>query len=292
MQYREIQTKGILKTIQGEDDWFGLSYNMNLYRGCEHQCIYCDSRSACYRIEHFNHEVLIKTNALSLLEDTLPRKRNIGFIGFGSMNDPYTTAEKQYGLTGQALVIAAKYRFPVHIITKSDMVLKDKETLISINQVKARVSFTVTTADDDLAKILEPGAPAPSRRLAAMKQLSESGIETGLLMMPVLPFIEDSPRNVLDVVEAAVANGAGYIIPSFGMTIREGQREYYYEKLDSHFPGLRQKYEQTFGDQYFCEARDRRRLEKIFIEACEAHGLATHVSSYPPEPNTVQLSLF
>jgi len=292
MRYREIQTKGILNPIQGQDDWFGLSYNMNLYRGCEHQCIYCDSRSTCYRIENFNHEVLIKINALSLLEETLPRKRRVGFIGFGSMNDPYTYAEKRYRLTGQALKIAEKYRFPVHIITKSDMVLKDKATLISVNQVKARVSFTVTTTDDDLAKKLEPGAPAPSRRLAAMKELSESGIETGVLMMPILPFIEDSPRNVLDVVEAAAVNGADYIIPSFGMTIREGQREYYYGQLERHFPGLRQKYEQAFGDQYFCAARDRQCLEKIFSQACEAHGLATKISSYAPKSNVVQLSLF
>ena len=292
MKYREIQTKGILNPIQGEDDWFGLSYNMNLYRGCEHQCIYCDSRSTCYRIESFNDEVLVKTNALSLLEETLPRKRKIGFIGFGSMNDPYTYAEKRYGLTGRALTLAAKYRFPVHIITKSDLVLKDKETLISINQVKARVSFTVTTADDALAKILEPGAPTPSRRLAAMKQLSEAGIETGVLMMPILPFIEDSPQNVLDVVEAAAANGADYIIPSFGVTIREGQREYFYDQLDRHFPGLRQKYEQTFGEQYFCEAQNRHRLEKIFKDACEEYGLATQVSSYPKKSKAVQPTLF
>ena len=292
MQYREIQTKGILNPIQGEDDWFGLSYNMNLYRGCEHQCIYCDSRSTCYRIENFNDEVLVKINALSLLQETLPRKRKIGFIGFGSMNDPYTYAERIYGLTGKALKIIAKYRFPVHIITKSDRVVNDIETLILINQVKARVSFTVTTADDGLAKILEPGAPSPSRRLSAMKQLSEAGIETGVLMMPVLPFIEDSPQNVLDVVEAAAANGAGYIIPSFGMTIREGQREYFYDQLDKHFQGLRKKYEQTFGEKYFCEAQNRHQLQKIFMDACQEYGLATQVSSYPKKSTEVQMPLF
>ncbi|MDY6867061.1 MAG: hypothetical protein SVT56_04030 [Chloroflexota bacterium] len=149
MQYREVRVKGILNTVQGEDDWFGLSDNMNLYRGCEHQCIYCDTRSDCYQIENFEKVVLIKINALPLLEDILLRKRKVGMIGFGSMNDPYTFAEKQYNLTGEALKIVAKYRFPVHIITTSDMVLKDLKTLIGINQVKARVSFTVTTADDD-----------------------------------------------------------------------------------------------------------------------------------------------
>jgi len=164
LKYREIEAKGILNHVREVDEWFGLSYNINLYRGCEHQCIYCDTRSTCYQIENFDEEVLIKVNALSLLEDALPRKRRVGIIGFGSMNDPYTYAEKRFKLTSGALAIVAKYRFPVHIITKSDMVLKDLEVLKRINQVKARVSFTITTTDDNLAKVLKPGAPSPSRR--------------------------------------------------------------------------------------------------------------------------------
>ncbi len=292
MRYREVQVKGVLNHVQGEDDWFGLSYNMNLYRGCEHQCIYCDTRSDCYRIENFNEEVLVKVNALSLLEDALPRKRKKGIIGFGSMNDPYTFAEKRYNLTGEALKIVAKHRFPVHIITKSDMVLKDLETLKVINQVKARVSFTVTTTDDDLAKILEPGAPSPSRRLAAMAKLAEAGIETGVVMMPVLPFIEDTPENVLGVVTAAAEYSAAYIIPSFGMTIRDGQREHYYGKLDQHFPGLRERYEQTLQNVYHCPARDHSHLADIFYKACKTQGLKTWVSPYPPKSELTQLPLF
>jgi DNA repair photolyase len=292
MEYREVQVKGILNRVRGVDDWFGLSYNMNLYRGCEHQCIYCDTRSLCYQIENFDDEVLIKVNALPLLEDTLPRKRKVGIIGFGSMNDPYTFAEKRYNLTGEALEIVAKYRFPVHIITKSDMVLKDLETLIQINRVKARVSFTVTTVDDELAKVLEPGAPSPSRRMAAMKQLAENGIETGVVMMPVLPFIEDTPENVLGVVEAAAQHNADYIIPSFGMTVREGQREHYYKKLDQHFPGVREQYEMTFGSAYHCPARNSAKLSGVFMDACKTHNLRTSVSSYPQEPQQSQLPLF
>ena len=292
MQYREVQVKGILNRVRGVDDWFGLAYNMNLYRGCEHQCIYCDTRSLCYQIENFDDEVLIKINALTLLDDTLPRKRKIGIIGFGSMNDPYTFAEEQYNLTGEALKIVAKYRFPVHIITKSDMVLKDLGTLKQINQIKARVSFTVTTADDALAKVLEPWAPSPSRRLAAMKQLSEAGIETGVVMMPVLPFIEDTPKNVLGVVTAAAEYGADYLIPSFGMTVREGQREHYYMKLDQHFPGVREQYEQTFGFAYHCPARNTGKLSRIFMDACKAHNLKTRVTSYPQESGQSQPKLF
>jgi DNA repair photolyase len=292
MKYREIQVKGILNTVQGEDDWFGLAYNMNLYRGCDHQCIYCDTRSDCYQIENFEGEVLVKVNALSLLEDALPRKRKVGMIGFGSMNDPYTYAEQQYNLTGDALKIVAKYRFPVHIITKSDMVLKDLETLKQINRVKARVSFTVTTTDDALARILEPGAPSPSQRLSAMRVLADAGIETGVVMMPVLPFIEDTANNVLGVVQSAAAHHADYIIPAFGMTVRDGQRAYYYAKLDEHFPGLREKYIETFGDSYHCPARDRDHLANVFFDACEQHGLLTQVSAYPPKSDFEQLSLF
>lgn len=292
LHYREVTVKGILNSVRGDDDWFGLSYNMNLYRGCEHQCVYCDTRSACYQIENFDEEVLVKINALELLEDSLPRKRKLGVIGFGSMNDPYTYAEDQYGLTGKALDIVAKYRFPVHIITKSDLVLKDLEALKRINQVKARVSFTITTTDDTLAAKLEPGAPSPSRRLAAMKALAAAGIETGVVMMPILPFIEDSPENIEAIVKAAAANGAAYIIPFFGVTVREGQREHFYRKLDEHFPGVRQRYEQAFGTSYFCPARDAYHLERLFNEFCAGYGIPTHLSPYPPEPSAEQPTLF
>lgn len=292
MRYREITSKGILNPVQGEDDWFGLSYNLNLYRGCEHQCIYCDTRSTCYRIENFNEEVLIKINALPLLEQTLVRIRKVGFIGFGSMNDPYTYAEHHYQLTSQALAIVAKYRFPVHIITKSDMVLKDLAILKKINQVRARVSFTITTTDDALAKILEPGAPTPSRRLKAMQQLSNNGIETGVVMMPILPFIEDTLENIDGIVEATAAYGGQYIIPAFGMSIRDGQREYFYHKLDEHFLGLRERYEQTFGNRYHCPAQNHRRLANRFYEQCQRLGLQTRVSSYDGGSNCQQLKLF
>ncbi|MBG0787382.1 MAG: radical SAM protein [Anaerolineaceae bacterium] len=292
LNYREVTVKGILNPVRGEDDWFGLSYNMNLYRGCEHQCIYCDTRSACYQIENFDEEVLVKINALELLEEALPHKRKLGVIGFGSMNDPYTYAEDQYGLTGKALEIVAKYRFPVHIITKSDRVLKDLATLKRINQVKARVSFTLTTTDDALAARLEPGAPSPTRRLAAMAQLAEAGIETGVVMMPILPFIEDSPENIEAIVLAAATHGAAYIIPSFGVTVREGQREHFYRKLDEQFSGVRQQYERTFGTNYFCPARNARQLEGLFTDLCTRHNIATRLSPYPPKLDVEQPPLF
>jgi len=168
---KEINAKVILNPVKQPDDWFGLKYNMNLYRGCQHQCIYCDSRSECYQIENFS-DVLVKVNAIDLLRDELSRKRVKGTIGTGSMNDPYMPLEAKRNLTGQALQVIAEYHFPVHIVTKSDLVLKDLDTLHEINRVYAAVSFTITTTDDQLGKKLEPGAPRVSERLAAMKILT------------------------------------------------------------------------------------------------------------------------
>lgn len=167
---REIQAKRLLAHRKEPDDWFGIQYNFNIYRGCEHQCIYCDSRSECYGIEDFR-DVLVKVNAIELLRDELPRKRQVGVIGTGSMSDPYTPAERRYGLTGQALRVIAEHRFPLHLITKSDLILKDLEPLTQIaRDTRATVSFTLTTVDDDLARILEPGAPPPRHGCARWRR--------------------------------------------------------------------------------------------------------------------------
>jgi DNA repair photolyase len=292
MKYTEIEVKSILNKVNGRDDWFGLTYNMNLYRGCEHQCIYCDTRSECYQIEDFGNEVLIKINGVNLLRNTLPKKKLIGTIGFGSINDPYTFAEAKYGLTGQALEVIAEQGWPVHIITKSDMVLKDLATLIRINKTLAHVSFTITTVDDDLAKKIEPGAPSPSRRLKAMKILAENGIQTGVTMMPVLPFILDTQLNLTMLVEAAHANKAAYVLPEFGMTLRDRQREHYYSALDQHFPGIRQKYEDTFGEKYSATTVRREFLEGLFNKLCGQYGIATRIEKYPSRQRIAQLGLF
>ena len=176
--YREIQAKTLLSTIQGDDPVFGLKYNLNLYRGCEHQCIYCDSRSECYGIENF-HDVLVKVNAIELLEKELARKRIKGTVGFGSMSDPYTRAELTYGLTHKALEVLARRGFPAHLITKSDLILRDIDLIAAVNRVHCSVCFTLTTTDDALAREVEPGAPLPSARLSAMRRLAERGIPAG-----------------------------------------------------------------------------------------------------------------
>ncbi len=292
MKYTEIQVKSILNKVTGNDDLFGLMYNMNLYRGCEHQCVYCDSRSECYQIADFNTEVLVKINGVGLLRNTLPKKKVIGTIGFGSMNDPYTFAEAKYGLTGQALEVIADQGWPVHIITKSDMVLKDLVTLKRINQSRAQVSFTITTVDDELASKIEPGAPAPSRRLKAMKVLAENGIYTGITMMPLLPFILDNQLNITTLVEAAHAFKAAYIVPGFAVTLRDRQRDYFYAQLDKTFPGIRQKYEENFADSYVATINRKPFLESLFQKLCAQYGIATWIEKYPPRLKVSQLGLF
>jgi DNA repair photolyase len=286
---KEIQAKTMLARVKGTDDYFGLYYNMNLYRGCQHQCIYCDSRSECYQIENFNHDVLIKVNAIDLLRRELAGKRVVGTIGTGSMNDPYMPLEDKVGLTRRAIEIIHEFGFPIHTITKSDLVVRDLDLFADIQrQTYAAVTFTVTTADDDLSKKLEPGAPVSSKRLAALRTLSLRGILTGITLMPVLPFIEDTEDNIRRIVTLAAEHGARYILPAFGITLRDRQRAYYYDKLDLHFPSLRTRYEKSFGEKYSAHAQNAKRLGQIFGELCERYGIATRMPVFTPVPHIRQ----
>jgi len=290
----EITSKTILNHVKQPDPWFGLKYNMNLYRGCQHQCIYCDSRSECYRLGDLA-DIRVKVNALDLLEDALPRKRVRGTIGFGSMNDLYMPIEKEYRLARGALEIIRNQLFPVHILTKSDLALRDLDILTEISKVYAAVSFTITTADDDLARKVEPGAPLPSDRFNAMRKLANAGILTGVTMMPILPFLEDDPENIRQIVRTAADCGASYIIPAYGMTLRPGSREYYYKKLDYSFPGLKEKYIQAFGDSYQCSAPDWRQLEDVFQEEISKGNIRSAIPVFVPDKNfkkTNQISMF
>ncbi len=287
---KDITAKVLLNTVRQPDDWFGLKYNMNLYRGCQHQCIYCDSRSACYQIENFS-DILVKVNAIELLQQELSRKRVKGTIGTGSMNDPYMPVEAQRELTRQALQVIAAYRFPVHIITKSDLVLRDLDILREISQVYAAVSITITTADDRLGRKIEPGAAKVSARFGALQTLAENGITAGVTLMPVLPFLEDSLENIRQIVFQAHQAGAKYIIPSFGMTLRDRQREYYFQKLDLLFPGLKDKYKRNFGFNYQVPANNSANLKQKFDEWCQEFDIATRMPQYSP-PRVNQMPLF
>lgn len=286
---RSITAKTLLSSVRQPDPWFGLRYSLNLYRGCQHQCIYCDSRSECYRIEDFR-DILVKSNAIDLLRKELSRKRTRGTIGTGSMNDPYMPLEAKVGLTGRALDVIAEHRFPVHVLTKSDLVTRDIDRLVQIGRVYAAASFTITTIDDDLSREVEPGAPPTSRRLSAMQALAAGGVLTGAMMMPILPFLEDDEANITAIVERTKDHGGTYVVAAFGMTLRDRQRAYYYAQLDRLFPGLSTAYRRTYGNRYECPTPNAVRLEQVYREACERVGLATRMPVYAAT-STSQLSL-
>jgi len=288
---KEIRAKTLVSRISGIDSIFGLDYNFNLYRGCQHRCIYCDSRSQCYRIEHFDRDVLIKINAIELLKNELSRKRRKGIIGTGSMSDPYMPLEEQVQLTARTLETIAECGFGVHVITKSDLVVRDIDILQKISRVSAAVSLTITTVDDELSKIVEPGAPPSSARFRAMQRLSQAGIETRVALMPTLPFIEDSWENISAIIEEAHRCGAKVVIPWFGMSMRDRQRAYFYNRLDESFPGLRERYEATFGDSYMCPSPHAEVLYRRVQTLCEELGIATQVKPLLA-PTAEELQLF
>ncbi len=274
---KEIHAKTLVSRVGGIDSLFGLDYSLNLYRGCQHRCTYCDSRSRCYGIDAFDRDVLIKTNAIELLRDELPRKRRKGIIGTGSMNDPYMPLEEETTLTRRALEVIAAYGFGVHVITKSDLVVRDIDILQRISRVSAAVSLTITTADDALSKIIEPGAPVSSVRLQTMRRLSGAGIETRVALMPVLPMIEDSWDNVSTIIEESARCGAKAIIPWFGLTMRDHQRDYFYRRLDASFPGLREQYEAAYGEDYACPSSHADSLQRRAKALCEKLGIVMRV---------------
>ncbi len=270
---RYIPAKTIISGYAANDSWFGCNYNMNIYKGCHHGCIYCDSRSECYRVENFD-EVRAKENALSLIERELKSKRRTGVIGTGAMSDPYNRFEDKYFLTRGALELINTYRFGAAIATKSGLVARDTDILEKISSHSpVLVKITVTACDDSLCKKVEPNAPLSSERFAAIKELSSRGIFTGILLMPVLPFIEDEPENISGIIERAARSGAKFIYPAFGVTLRQNQRDYFFEKLDEAFPGVKQKYIRQFGNSYRCSSPRAHELMDKFAGMCDARGL-------------------
>ena len=222
MEYIEAKT---MLTKCRDSSWFGTNYNMNIYKGCCHGCIYCDSRSECYRIEEFD-KVRAKKDSLLLLRNELQRKIRTGIIGFGAMSDPYNPFEQELELTRHSLELVDAYGFGAAIATKSPLITRDTDILQSIAEHSPVIcKITVTAADDELSKKVEPNASPSSKRMNAIKQLSESGIFSGILLMPVLPFIEDNEKNITAIVDMAADSGAKFIYPAFGMTLRGNQRK-------------------------------------------------------------------
>ncbi len=255
--------------------WFGYSHNMNLYKGCCHGCIYCDSRSDCYGIEGFDR-VRAKENALQIIRDELRRKVKTGVVGTGAMSDPYNPFEKKLCLTRHALELLDAYGFGVGIATKSDGIVRDTDILTEIaSHSPVLCKITITTYDDDLCKRIEPHVAPSSKRFETLGQLAEKGLFTGILLMPVLPFLEDSIHNVREIVRRAKRANVRFIYPAFGMTLRGNQREWYLQKLEALFPGqnLREQYQKTFRDRYECRSPHAAELWKFFSNDCEQAGI-------------------
>lgn len=248
---------------------------MNLYRGCQHGCIYCDARSLCYQMNHPFEDIGVKENALPLLEQALRAKRKKCMIGTGAMSDPYMPLEEKLQLTRGALELIHRYGFGVAIQTKSCRILRDLELLKAINdQSKAVVQMTLTTYDERLCRMVEPNVSTTCQRAEALRKFRDAGIPTVVWLSPLLPWLNDTPENILGILEYCRGAGVkGIINFGMGLTLRDGDREYYYAALDRHFPGLKQRYIQTYGNAYELPSPNSQALWQLFHEKCEQYGI-------------------
>ena len=286
-----VQVKGILSTKNG----------MNLYRGCSHGCIYCDSRSTCYHMDHDFEDIEVKANALELLELALKRKRKKCMLGTGSMTDPYIPLEQELGNVRKALSLAYRYGFGFTLITKSAGVLRDLDLLKAIHErTKCVVQMTLTTYDEDLCRKLEPGVSTTRERFEALKQLNRAGIPTVVWFSPILPFINDTEENIRGILDYCIqAKVYGVICFGMGMTLREGNREYFYSQLDRLFPHMKERYIRAYGTQYVVNSPRNEELMKLFGRICDANGIVRdrqkifrYLETFEEKNKSVQLSLF
>ena len=263
-----VEAKGILSGSSSH-------YGMNIYRGCSHGCIYCDSRSSCYQFTHPFEDIEVKRNAPELLEAALRSKKAPCMIGTGSMSDPYMHCEEKLRLTRRCLEIILKYGFGIALQTKSDRILQDIDLLDAINR-KARcvVQVTLTTFDDNLCRIIEPAVCNTKRRIEVLAEMQKRGIPTVVWMTPILPFINDTEENVRAILGECIRTGVkGIVCFNIGMTLREGNREYYYAALDRHFPGLKEKYIRRYGNAYDVPSPNAKKLMEILKSICTEHGI-------------------
>ena len=266
----EVNVKGILSVKNG----------MNIYRGCLHGCIYCDSRSLCYQMKHKFEDVEVKANAVGLLENTLRRKRNKCMIGTGAMSDPYMPIEEKLGNMRKCLEVIERYGFGVTMITKSTKVLRDLDLLKKINEKsKCVVQMTLTTYDEYLCRIVEPNVETTYERFRALEILHDNGIPTVVWLCPILPFINDTEENIRGILDYCVrAKVKGIINFDMGVTLRDGNREYFYKKLDEHFPGLKEKYIRMYGNSYQLSSPNSRQLNMIYKSECFKNGIMCDVN--------------
>jgi len=288
----KVEAKGILNVN-------GNGTGMNIYRGCTHGCIYCDSRSLCYHFTHPFEDVEVKINAPGLLEKALKSKRKKCMIGTGSMSDPYMHCEQELRLTRRCLEIIYDRGFGAAVQTKSDRILDDIDLLDKINRkTKCVVQMTLTTYDDDLCSVLEPNVCNTKRRIEVLRQMNQRGIPTVVWLTPILPFINDTEENITAILNECVRTGVkGIICFGMGVTLREGDREYFYEALDRHFPGLKQRYIDVYGNSYEVTSPDNERLMRVFNDICKKNNIISdpgkcfgYMQEFP-EDNS-QMSIF
>ena len=268
-----VDAKGILTGSSGH-------FGMNIYRGCTHGCIYCDSRSACYQFTHPFEDIEVKQNAPELLEKALRSKRKKAMIGTGAMSDPYMHCEEELRLTRKCLKIILENGFGAAVQTKSDRILQDIDLLSEINKsAKCVVQMTLTTYDDDLCRILEPNVCNTKRRIEVLEEMQKRGIPTVVWLTPILPFINDTEENISAILNECVRVGVkGVIDFGMGLTLREGDREYFYAALDKHFPGMKERYIKRYGNAYDLPSPKSRELRELMRSICKADGLM-----YDPE---------
>ena len=289
MHYKEV--KGILSPKNG----------MNIYRGCTHGCIYCDSRSKCYNMDHSFEDIEVKSNAPELLEAALRKKRKKCMIGTGAMCDPYMHIEMKLQYTRKCLEIIKKYGFGLSIQTKSDRILRDLELLKGINRKsKCVVQMTLTTYDENLCKIIEPSVCTTKERFEVLETMNDNGIPTVVWLDPLLPFINDTEDNLKGILDYCIkAKVYGIICFGIGLTLRDGNREYFYMKLDEHFPGLKEKYQKKYGYSYEIRSDNNEKLMAIFYSQCKEHGIVCsndkifkYLHTFEDKQQTEQISLF
>ncbi len=287
----DIQVKGILSSNNG----------MNIYRGCSHGCIYCDSRSTCYGMDHPFEDIAVKVNAPQLLEHALRSKRKRCMIGTGSMCDPYMHCEEQLGLTRRCLELIHQYEYGATMITKSDRILRDLDLLVEIQKKsKCVVQLTMTTYDEELCRIIEPKVCTTKRRFQVLEIMREHGISTVVWLCPILPMINDTPENIRGILDYCVkAKVKGILCFGMGLTLREGNRAYFYQALDKYFPGMKEQYQKKYGYAYQLPSDRQEELMNIFQDTCRKHHIMYHTNEifhylqeFPENKGYQQLDLF
>lgn len=286
-----VKAKGILSPKNG----------MNLYRGCSHGCIYCDSRSKCYNMQHDFEDIEIKENAIELLGNVLERKRKKCMIGTGSMTDPYIPIEMELKTVRKALQLIYENGFGFTVITKSNRILRDIDLLQKINEkTKCVVQMTLTTSNEDLCRKLEPNVCTTQERFEVLKQMRDAEIPTVVWLSPILPFINDTRENISEILDmCAEAKVYGVICFGMGVTLRDGNRQYFYTQLDKYFPGLKEKYIKAYGNQYILNSPDNEKLMKLFCEKCDKYGIVhnndlifEYLNTFEEKQSAKQLSLW